>query len=140
MKKNITRIGAFTTVAFGAAMLMACGSQSTAAPSATTAGTGQDQLVECYGVAKTGSNVSLIMTKDMCDKLPSSKQVVVNTSDYVQCYGVAASGQNGCAAKGNSCGGAVKEARRADAWVSLPRGVCENLKDAGVGAQNPASK
>lgn len=85
-----------------------------------------DQLVECFGVGKTDAPV--LMTKSMCDQLPSTKQVVVTTSDYIQCYGVAASGKNDCATSTVSCGGKVKTDRAPDAWVSLPKGICENLK------------
>lgn len=91
-----------------------------------TKGIGSSQLVECYGVSKTGE--PLTITKGLCDKLPASKQVVVNTSDYVQCYGVAAAGKNDCGTRDTSCGGKINVDRAPGAWVSMPKGICENLK------------
>jgi len=132
MKKKRDFINSLSAVAFGTTMLLAF-SQSVYASDDSKKD--QDQLVECYGVAKAGPTVPLMMTKAMCDKLPSTKQVPVNTSDYVQCYGVAAAGKNGCASKAGSCGGSTKVvAKAADAWVSLPQGICQNLQDAGVGS------
>lgn len=92
----------------------------------TSTVTNPDQLVECYGVGKT--DAPILMTKGMCDQLPSTKQNPVNTSDYIQCYGVAAAGKNDCATSTVSCGGKVKTDRAPDAWVSLPKGICLNLK------------
>lgn len=91
-----------------------------------------DQLVECYGVGKTDAPV--LMPKKFCDVLPASKQVVVTTDDYVQCYGVAAAGKNDCATASVSCGGKVTVDRAPDAWVSVPRGICENLKGSTIKA------
>lgn len=121
MKRTPHQVKNLSAVAISVAMLVSC-NQSTSS--------NQNQLVECYGVAKAGADVPLLMTKDMCDKLPATKQSVVTNSDYVQCYGVAAAGKNGCATKTNSCGGFIKTARAKDAWVSLPVGVCKNLEGA----------
>lgn len=131
-KKSLTKVCGLTIVAFGTAMLAACSGQNSPEKGASA---NQNQLVECYGVAKDSPDGVLLMTKGMCDKLPSTKQVVVTSKDYVECYGVAAAGQNGCATKANSCGGFVKVDRAPDAWVSLPLGVCQNLKGASVGHQ-----
>lgn len=84
------------------------------------------QLVECYGVSKSGE--PLTINKSLCDKLPATKQVAVNPSDYVQCYGVAAAGKNDCGTRDTSCGGKVYVDRSPGAWVSMPKGICENLK------------
>lgn len=127
MKKRLEKNEKFSAVAFGAAVLLALGSANAAS---NEIGSGQNQLVECYGVGK--NNAPVMMTKGMCDKLPASKQVPVNTKDYVHCYGVAAAGKNDCATKTSSCGGSAKTARQSDAWVSLPSGVCQNLEGASL--------
>ncbi len=120
----------FSTISFGAAVLMALGASHVATASGEI-GSGQNQLVECYGVAKDPSQ-TLMITKGMCDKLPATKQVPVTTKDYVHCYGVAAAGKNDCATKTSSCAGSAKVAKQKDAWVALPSGVCANLKDSSL--------
>jgi uncharacterized membrane protein len=46
------------------------------------------------------------------------------TYKYEKCYGIAKAGQNDCFTAANACGGTVKEAARADAWMYLPKGTC----------------
>jgi len=123
MKKTTLAI-TLSTILGAAAITTACTINNHS--DTTGSATNPDQLIECYGVGKTDAPV--LMTKGMCDQLPSTKQATVNTSDYIQCYGVAASGKNDCATTTVSCGGKVKTDRAPDAWVSLPRGICENLK------------
>lgn len=93
----------------------------------------QDQLVECYGVSKDGADVPAMMTKGTCDKLPYTKQVVVNANDYVECYGVAAAGKNDCATNSSACGGTSSVNGASNAWIAIPKGVCMELKSAVVG-------
>jgi uncharacterized membrane protein len=141
-------LGKLSVLAFGSAMLVACGDHG---GSGSTSGSAS--LVKCYGVAKTDK--PLVLTKAICNKLASTKVVpIVNeeatkpvavadykadylaptkTSDYVKCYGVAAASQNDCATKTTSCAGSAKKAKQPDAWVSLPPGLCEKLKDGKVG-------
>jgi uncharacterized membrane protein len=89
-----------------------------------------NQLVECDGVSTTGQ--ALLMTKAMCSKLANKGMNVVNTADYVSCYGVAAAGKNDCATNTVSCGGKIKVDRSPEAFVSLPKGVCNNLMGASL--------
>lgn len=98
--------------------------------------------IGCYGVSTQGANVPVIMTADNCQKLaggmvkplPAKLQATaaqmkpVSSSDYVQCYGVAAAGKNDCATNSAACGGNVKTARDPHSWVSLPKGLCEQIK------------
>ena len=44
-----------------------------------------------------------------------------------KCYGVAKAGKNDCQTAKSSCAGTSKTDSQADAWVSLPRGVCDKL-------------
>lgn len=122
MKKTTLTLAMVTAV--GALTVTGCNAKKSDAGSKDGSAA---QLVECYGVSKSDS--PLLMPKSMCDQLPSTKQVVVDTNDYVNCYGVAAAGKNDCATASVSCGGKVKTDRAPDAWVSLPKGICENLKD-----------
>lgn len=93
----------------------------------------QNKLVECYGVAKDGPDIPVMMTKGMCDKLPYTKQVTVNANDYVECYGVAAAGKNDCATNTSACGGTSSVNNASNAWIAIPNGVCLHLKGAVVG-------
>ena len=44
-----------------------------------------------------------------------------------KCYGVAAAGQNDCATKSSSCAGTAKVDNQGDAFVAVPKGLCEKL-------------
>ena len=44
-----------------------------------------------------------------------------------KCYGVAAAGQNDCATKTSSCAGTAKMDHQGDAFVAVPKGLCEKL-------------
>ena len=94
---------------------------------------GQNALVECYGVSTQGPDVPLMMTKGMCDKLPYTKQVAADANDYVECYGVAAKGMNDCATNSSACGGSSSVDRATNAWIAIPKGVCANLQGSVIG-------
>ncbi len=47
--------------------------------------------------------------------------------DKEKCYGVAAAGHNDCATKNSSCAGTAKMDAQGDAFVALPKGLCEKL-------------
>ncbi|MFO6424571.1 DUF2282 domain-containing protein [Motilimonas sp. KMU-193] len=44
-----------------------------------------------------------------------------------KCYGVAKAGQNDCATKTTSCAGTSTVDNQADAFIALPKGLCERL-------------
>jgi uncharacterized membrane protein len=44
-----------------------------------------------------------------------------------KCFGVAAGGQNDCQTATNSCAGTVARAMTGDAWIYVPKGVCEKI-------------
>jgi len=44
-----------------------------------------------------------------------------------KCYGVAAAGKNDCATATSSCAGTAKADRQKDAFVAVPKGLCEKL-------------
>jgi uncharacterized membrane protein len=48
-------------------------------------------------------------------------------ADKEKCYGVAAAGQNDCATKSSSCAGTSKVDNQGDAFVAVPKGLCEKL-------------
>lgn len=48
-------------------------------------------------------------------------------ADKEKCYGVAKAGKNDCATKTSSCAGTSKEDYQKDAFIVLPKGVCDKL-------------
>ncbi len=56
--------------------------------------------------------------------LPAAAQAQGNME---KCYGVSKAGKNDCQTSHSSCAGTSKKDSQADAWVSLPKGVCEKL-------------
>ncbi len=53
--------------------------------------------------------------------------------EKVKCFGVAKAGKNDCATGKTSCAGSAKMDRQEDAFVAIPKGICEKLAGAGVG-------
>ncbi len=47
--------------------------------------------------------------------------------DKEKCYGVVKAGKNDCATKGGSCAGTAKMDTQGDAFVVVPKGLCEKL-------------
>lgn len=44
-----------------------------------------------------------------------------------KCYGVAKAGKNDCQTATSSCAGTSKKDAQADAWLSVPKGICEKI-------------
>ncbi|MEM6602975.1 MAG: DUF2282 domain-containing protein [Pseudomonadota bacterium] len=44
-----------------------------------------------------------------------------------KCYGVSKAGKNDCASGKNSCAGSAKVDSQGDAFIVLPKGICERL-------------
>ncbi|MBE4426808.1 DUF2282 domain-containing protein [Vibrio parahaemolyticus] len=44
-----------------------------------------------------------------------------------KCYGVAKAGKNDCATKNSSCAGTSKQDHQKDAFVVVPKGLCDKL-------------
>lgn len=47
--------------------------------------------------------------------------------DKEKCYGVVKAGKNDCATKSSSCAGTSKEDGQKDAFVVVPKGLCDKL-------------
>lgn len=50
-----------------------------------------------------------------------------NATKKEKCYGVVKAGQNDCATKVSSCVGSSKTDGQTDAFIALPKGLCEKL-------------
>ncbi len=44
-----------------------------------------------------------------------------------KCYGVVKAGQNDCATKTSSCAGSSKTDSQKDAFIAMPKGLCDKL-------------
>lgn len=56
-------------------------------------------------------------------------------SEKEKCYGVAKAGQNDCATKNSSCAGTAKKDSQGDAFVALPKGLCDKLAGGSLSAK-----
>ena len=100
---------------------------------------GKTDVVECSGVP-TVSGKPLYTSAGICKKLAGGKAVAVadasahatsyKASDYVKCYGVAAANMNDCGTATTSCSGTVHVAKQKDAWITIPGGICKQIKGA----------
>jgi uncharacterized membrane protein len=48
-------------------------------------------------------------------------------SNMEKCFGIAKAGKNDCQTANSSCAGTAKKDAQSDAWVSVPKGVCEKI-------------
>jgi uncharacterized membrane protein len=56
--------------------------------------------------------------------LPAAAQAQGNME---KCYGVSKAGKNDCQTAKSSCAGTSKTDSQGDAWISVPKGVCDKL-------------
>ena len=49
-----------------------------------------------------------------------------------KCFGIAKAGSNDCQTATNSCAASVNIDRKADAWIYLPKGLCEKIAGASL--------
>ncbi|WP_319555395.1 DUF2282 domain-containing protein [uncultured Vibrio sp.] len=48
-------------------------------------------------------------------------------AEQEKCFGVAKAGKNDCATKNSSCAGTAKQDSQKDAFVVVPKGLCDKL-------------
>ena len=53
-----------------------------------------------------------------------------------KCYGVAKAGKNDCQTATNACAGTAKVDNQADAWIYVPKGVCEKIAGGSLEAKS----
>ncbi|MBA3536173.1 MAG: DUF2282 domain-containing protein [Tatlockia sp.] len=64
--------------------------------------------------------------------LATTNAAQATTTDSTQqstekCYGIVKAGMNDCSTSTSSCSGSAKSDRQADAFVFLPKGLCEKI-------------
>ncbi|HLW74976.1 MAG TPA: DUF2282 domain-containing protein [Gammaproteobacteria bacterium] len=70
--------------------------------------------------------------------LAAASAIAADKPAQEKCYGVAAAHQNDCATASNSCAGTAGKDRQVDAFVYLPKGLCQKI--AGGTTTAPAKK
>jgi len=51
----------------------------------------------------------------------------IHKAPIEKCYGIAKANQNDCATHTNACSGQSKEDNAKDAWIAVPKGICERI-------------
>jgi uncharacterized membrane protein len=113
-------------------------------------GCGNSKLIKCEANFKKASLKWLAMPSGECKKIAGTKILPLNSSQtkkaktypydtYVKCYGIAAAGMNDCGTKTSACGGSVNIANSPEAWIALPKGICQKLKGSRV-VEQPKKK
>ncbi|WP_199911708.1 BufA1 family periplasmic bufferin-type metallophore [Dongshaea marina] len=59
--------------------------------------------------------------------LTMSAPAIAGKGAMEKCYGVAKAGKNDCATKNSSCAGTSKTNGQKDAFVAVPKGLCNKL-------------
>ncbi|MCW7554886.1 DUF2282 domain-containing protein [Endozoicomonas gorgoniicola] len=61
----------------------------------------------------------------------------VLAAEKEKCYGVAKAGKNDCATKTTSCAGSSKTDSQKDAFLMVPKGLCDRLTGGSIQSKNP---
>ena len=48
-------------------------------------------------------------------------------AEQERCYGIARAGKNDCATSSSGCSGSAKQDNQKDAWVYVPKGMCQKV-------------
>ena len=59
--------------------------------------------------------------------MDASAAADTNAATKEKCYGVVKAGQNDCATKTSSCAGSSNADGQKDAFITLPKGLCDKL-------------
>ncbi|MCB1908030.1 MAG: DUF2282 domain-containing protein [Rhodocyclaceae bacterium] len=70
----------------------------------------------------------------------SATQVLAAKGDNEKCGGIVKAGKNDCGTSTNACAGQVNMDNDAEAWIYLPKGVCERIAGGQVVDGKPNNK
>jgi uncharacterized membrane protein len=56
-----------------------------------------------------------------------ASQAFAAKGDTEKCAGIVKAGKNDCGTSKNACAGQVKADQDAEAWISVPKGLCEKI-------------
>ena len=57
----------------------------------------------------------------------ASVSMTAHSADNEKCYGVVKAGKNDCQTANSSCAGSSTADNQGDAWVYMPKGMCEKI-------------
>jgi uncharacterized membrane protein len=61
-----------------------------------------------------------------------ASQALAAKGDTEKCAGVVKAGKNDCGTSMNACAGQVKTDNHPEAWISVPKGLCEKITGARI--------
>ena len=64
--------------------------------------------------------------------MAASENAMAAKKDVEKCYGVVKAGKNDCQTNTTSCAGTSTADAQGDAWVFVPKGLCEKLVDSSL--------
>ncbi len=73
------------------------------------------------------SNLAIVTAVSGLVALGASLSTPAFAKDKEKCYGVVKAGKNDCATKTTSCAGSSRKDDQKDAFVVVPKGLCERL-------------
>lgn len=73
------------------------------------------------------SKKKVIIASAVASVLAMSIAQPVQAADQEKCYGIVKKGMNDCAAGGHSCAGSAVKNNQGDAFVMMPKGLCDKL-------------
>src|SRR5205807_3708407 len=76
---------------------------------------------------ETAMKTTLTIAAALSTALLLAAQVHAQAPTAEKCFGIAKAGKNDCQTATSSCAGTSKKDAQTDAWVSVPKGVCEKL-------------
>lgn len=65
---------------------------------------------------------------------------LVFCKEQEKCYGVSKAGKNDCSTSSSVCAGTAKRDYQKDAWVYVPKGMCEKLASGSLAAPAAVKK
>lgn len=70
---------------------------------------------------------SAVVTGCSEQEADNNSSVESSAAETEKCYGVTKAGHNDCAGETVKCSGHSTEDGQADAWIALPKGLCDKL-------------
>jgi uncharacterized membrane protein len=92
-------------------------------------------------LVKTAINTVFILTTASFSASAIADHSATSAPDGMEkCYGIAKAGMNDCGTAAQSCAGEVKQDKQADAYLFLPKGLCEKIAGSSLKASNSSKK
>lgn len=73
------------------------------------------------------STMASVLAVTTVSTLTATNNVMAATQKIEKCYGITKAGMNDCATSTAACAGSAKQDKQTDAFIFLPKGVCEKI-------------